>query len=67
MFNLFLTVAGEMQLVRILLTGAVAARSSFTWMQSMQLKINDEIKSMWITYTVVTKASTGDNTELNLN
>lgn len=56
-----------MQLVRILLTREVAVRSRFTWTRSMQLKRNEGIKSMRIAYTVVTKASAGDNTELNLN
>lgn len=45
----------------------IAWRLSYTGLQSMQLKINEKIKSMQITYIVVTKDSTGDNTDLNLN
>lgn len=45
----------------------IVGRFSYTGTQSMQLKRNEKIKSIQITYTVVTKDSTGDNTDLNLN
>lgn len=40
----------------------VAGRSGYTVTQSMQLKRNEQIKSMRIAYTVVSKDSTGNNT-----
>lgn len=45
----------------------VVRRSSYTGTLPAQLKRNEKIKSMQITYTVVTKDTTGDNTDLNLN
>ena len=42
-------------------------RFGYTETQAMQLNRNEQIKSMRIAYTVVTKDSTEDNTELNLN
>lgn len=47
--------------------GKKVVRSGYTWTRSMSLKRNEKTKSMQISCTVVTKDSTGDNMDLNLN
>lgn len=51
--------------VRTHMNWVFVGRLGYTGTNSTQLKRNEKIKSMQISYTVVT--TTGDNTDLNLN
>lgn len=57
----------EILLTWILVNRETVVRYNYTVKQTLQLKRNEQTKSIQIIYTVVTKESTKDNTGLYLN